>query len=216
MNKCHFDWAALPLALALATGCEDPAKGKPRAEVTAANESAAAKPAGSNLEQLTLSSDSSKLNWVGSKVSGSHDGSFQKFTGTLYLADGKAEGGKIELVIDTTSIEADKAKLTRHLRSPDFFDVNTYPQATFTSTKIAKTETAGATHTISGTLDLHGTKKSITFPVKISVTASEVTATSEFSLNRKDFGINYQGMANDLIRDDVVIKIDIKVARQAS
>ena len=69
---------------------------------------------------------------------------------------------------------------------------------------------------ISGTLDLRGTKRSITIPADISVTASKVTATSEFSINRKDFGVNYNGMANDLIRNDVVIKFDIKVSRQAS
>ena len=40
--------------------------------------------------------------------------------------------------------------------------------------------------------------------------------TSEFSINRKDFGMQYPGMADDLIRDEVVIKLDIKGSRGRS
>ena len=52
-------------------------------------------------------------------------------------------------------------------------------------------------------------KKSITFPADISVSDSAVTVKAEFAINRRDFNINYPGMPNDLIRDNVVIKLDI-------
>jgi hypothetical protein len=41
-----------------------------------------------------------------------------------------------------------------------------------------------------------------------------VTVDSEFAINRKDFGIVYAGKADDLVRDDVVIKLDLKSPRQ--
>ena len=207
--------ASLPLALALMTGCEDPAEHTAKAEVSAPTEGVAA-PSIPNGEKLVLSSDTSKLDWVGSKITGSHDGSFEKFSGSIVLADGKAEGGHIEVTIDTTSVQSDAAKLTKHLKKADFFDVEKHPKATFVSTTIAKGGADGATHTISGNLELNGVKKSISFPAKIAITDSAVTSTSEFSINRKDFGIVYKGKPDDLIRDDVVIKLDIKASRKKS
>jgi polyisoprenoid-binding protein YceI len=70
------------------------------------------------------------------------------------------------------------------------------------------------THTITGNFDLHGVKKSISFPATIQVAADSVSANAEFSINRKDFGINYPGKADDLIRDGVVIKLTLKVPRK--
>ena len=52
----------------------------------------------------------------------------------------KPETGKVNLTVDTATIFADNEKLTGHLRSPDFFDVEKFPTATFTSTAIAPAE----------------------------------------------------------------------------
>jgi len=202
------------LALALLSGCEDPAKDVAKAEVEAPTEGSAPTPSIANGEKLTLSSDTSKLDWVGSKVTCSHEGSFKKFSGSVVLAEGKAEGGAIEVTIDTTSVDSDAAKLTKHLKNPDFFDVEKHPKATFVSTKIVSGGAEGATHTITGNLELNGVKKSISFPSTITITEASVTSTSEFSINRKDFGIVYKGKPDDLIREDVVIKLDIKAPRK--
>ena len=66
------------------------------------------------------------------------------------------------------------------------------------------------------TFELHGVKKTISFPATVNVADDAVTAKSEFSINRKDFGINYPGKVNDLIRDDVLIKLDIRAPRKKS
>jgi hypothetical protein len=57
----------------------------------------------------------------------------------------------------------------------------------------AKTGTRGATHEITGDLDLHGVKKSITFPATITVDERGAKGTAEFTINRKDFQIAYAG-----------------------
>jgi polyisoprenoid-binding protein YceI len=67
----------------------------------------------------------------------------------------------------------------------------------------------GATHTVTGNLTLHGVTKSISFPAKIAVSGDRATLDSEFFINRKDFGITYPGKANDLIRDEAVIKLAV-------
>ena len=113
----------------------------------------------------------------------------------------------------------DNDRLTGHLKRPDFFDVAKFPKSTFETTGITKGSTDAkakdATHTVTGNLTLHGVTKSIQFPARIGVTADAATLDSEFFLNRKDFQINYPGMANDLIRDEVVINLAIRAPRKS-
>jgi polyisoprenoid-binding protein YceI len=113
-------------------------------------------------------------------------------------------------------VVTDEDALTAHLKTPDFFDLARYPKATFVSTKIEPDIKANTTHEVTGNFDLHGVKKSITFPATIHVTPENATVDAEFSINRKDFGIVYAGKADDLIRDGVVIKLTIKVPRAKS
>jgi len=168
------------------------------------------------LETLNFSQETSKIEWVGAKVTLKHDGGFKTFTGKVELADGALEGGKVSVEIETKSVFSDAEKLTGHLLSPDFFDVEKFPKAEFASTEIKTGGAEGATHTITGNLTLHGVTKSVSFPAKVEVSDSEVKATAEFSINRKDFDIVYPGKPDDLIHDNVTIKLDIKAPREAT
>ncbi len=152
-------------------------------------------------------------------MTGKHEGKFEKVSGTVTLAGGKIEGGKMTVVVDLASVKTDSDKLDGHLKSKDFFDVETYPKATFTSTeiKVGNPNAAGdkaAAHTVTGELDLHGVKKTISFPANITVAPDAVSGTAEFSINRKDFQIVYAGKADDLIRDDVLLKLTLKAPRK--
>ncbi|MBI3072938.1 MAG: YceI family protein [Deltaproteobacteria bacterium] len=197
--------------------CKDPSAGKPRATVGAAvpdrREATAAR--GAAGATYAISADTSKIGFVGSKVTGSHVGGFAKFTGTVDTDAQKP--GSITVEIDATSLFSDTEKLTAHLKSADFFDVAKFPKATFASTDIRAGGTDKATHTITGNLELHGVKKSVAFPATVAFVdnSAAVTATSEFSINRKDFGIVYPGMKDDLIRDNVLIKLSINAKRVA-
>ena len=71
----------------------------------------------------------------------------------------------------------------------------------------------GATHTITGNLTLHGVTKSITFPATIAVSPEAITVDGTFSINRKDFGINYAGAADNLIRDEVVLTLKVRAVK---
>jgi len=77
-------------------------------------------------------------------------------------------------------------------------------------------EVSGAQKTVTGNLDLHGVTKIITFPAEIHIADVAVTVKAEFAINRKDFNINYPGKPNDLIRDNVVIKLDLKATPGAA
>jgi polyisoprenoid-binding protein YceI len=112
--------------------------------------------------------------------------------------------------IDIASLTVEPAKLARHLKTPDFFDAEKFPKAKFASTAIVAGGAAGATHTVTGNLELHGVSKSISFPAKIAIAGDSVSVDAEFAINRKDFGIVYAGMADDLIKDDVLIKLTLR------
>lgn len=150
--------------------------------------------------------DESKIEFVGSKVTGSHDGGFENFSGTFEVEGDKPGQGPHTIEIETASVWTDTEKLTGHLKSPDFFDVEKYPTSTFTVNSVEPAEGADM-YSLSGELDLHGVKKTITFPAKIVMEDEKVLLDAEFSINRRDFEINYDGKANDLIRDGVVIKL---------
>lgn len=219
--------AALLLTAALAA-CDNPAADKPKAQVSDAP-AASAKPktaatvaatavaatgtaAAGAKETLAIAADGSSVGFVGSKLTGRHEGHFTKLSGSIELVDGAVERSKVSMTIDTDSVTTDTEKLTGHLKSPDFFDTAKFPKATFESTAI-KAGGAGATYTVAGYLDLHGVKKVISFPATITVAPDSVSATAEFVINRKDFGIVYAGKADDLIRDDVVLKLSLKAPR---
>ncbi len=106
------------------------------------------------------------------------------------------------------SLVADQDKLTSHLKSPDFFNVGKYPKATFKSTEI-KEGGEGGTHTVTGDLTLLATTKKITFAATIAVAEGSATGKAEFKINRQDFGIVYPGKPDDLIKDDVLLKLDL-------
>jgi polyisoprenoid-binding protein YceI len=206
-------FAALSLLIAT-TGCEDPSAGKPKAQVDSAKPTttAAATAATGKAVKLQLKAESSKVEWVGSKVTGKHEGGFKGIKGFVESKDGKIEGGKVSVEIDMTSVYSDNDKLTGHLKAEDFFHVEKFPQAKFESTQVKKGG-EGASHTVTGNLTLRGETKSITFPATIAIGDEALTVKAEFSINRKDFGIAYEGMKDDLIRDDVVIKLDLTVPR---
>jgi len=199
------------VALFLVSSCANPASDKPAAVTNEAAPVTASSPAVQG-ERYVITPDSSEIKFIGSKVTGSHNGSFKKFTGTIDVS-GQPETSRVSISIDTASLETDTPDLTKHLKTADFFDVPRFPQATFVSTAIRAGGDKG-THTVTGNLTMHGVTKAITFPATITVDSDAVTVDSTFSINRKDFGINFEGASDNLIRDDVVLTLKVRGVKQ--
>ena len=204
--------------------CEDPAANKAKATVNepsvtnkpadSAQAPATSAPAAKG-EALLINPGHSKVEFTGSKVTGKHDGGFKQFSGAIDLVNNKVDESSVYVDIDATSVFTDADKLTEHLKSGDFFEVEKFPRASFRSTKIEADTTKGAgNYLVTGDLTLHGVTKSVSFPAEIKISAEDVSVSSEFAINRKDFGIVYAGKADDLIRDDVVIRLDLKTPRK--
>ena len=190
--------------------CHDPAADTSKA--TTGEAAHVASPAVAQGQKYLITPQNSKIEFIGSKVTGKQNGSFGEFSGQIDYA-GSPENSRVNITIKTDSITTDAADLTKHLKTADFFDVAKFPEATFVSTAIKAGGEKGATHTVTGNLTLHGVTKSITFPATINVTPDVATVESSFSINRKDFGINYAGAADNLIRDDVVLTLHVRATK---
>ncbi len=207
-------------ALLISAGCKSEIDNKPAATVTETAAQTAAQTAGQTaaqapaeeLKELALVAEGSSIGFVGAKVTGDHTGGFKTFTGKGFLSpDGKL--AKTQFEVDTTSIFTDTEKLTGHLQSPDFFDVAKFPKASFVSTKIVEAPGEGKTHDITGDMTIREITKTITFPAIVKTEGDTAMANSEFTLKRSDFGIVYAGKPDDLIKEEVLMKISLKMAK---
>jgi polyisoprenoid-binding protein YceI len=148
-------------------------------------------------EKYTLTGENTKVTFVGTKKNGKHEGGFKKVAGTATVADGKPETLQIQATIDCDSLYSDNEKLTAHLKNPDFFAVKDNPTATFKTTKVEKTPTG---YTITGDLTLLGKTKPVTMPATVAVAGDTLTLTSEFKINRFDWGMTYgKGMVDETV-----------------
>jgi len=90
-------------------------------------------------------------------------GSFRSFDGQFSYDEAHPENNKVSVNIDMASLDTNHAERNKHLRSADFFDVEQFPTATFTSASYEATgKDSGIVH---GTLNLRGINKDIAIKV---------------------------------------------------
>jgi polyisoprenoid-binding protein YceI len=100
-----------------------------------------------------------------------------------------------------------KAKLEGHLKSPDFFEAEKYPEGIFEVTGCERG--SGDTLYLRGNLTLRGVTKNVRFPVVYKYDPNQPTLEASFNINRQEWGISYKGKADDLIRDEVNIQVKL-------
>lgn len=150
--------------------------------------------------EVSLSPQNTKIEWIGTKPGGRHNGGFNDFSGNMDM-----EKSKLHVEIKTNSLFSDNNQLTGHLKGPDFFNVQKYGQATFNATKIEEKKNGSSTHLITGDLTILGKKKSISFPAKIS-TEGGLTLESKFTIDRRHYGMTFgQGRVDNPVTITVSI-----------
>jgi len=162
--------------------------------------------------ELPIVAGSSEIKWLGAKVTGTHDGGFNTFSGTVTAAGNTITA--VRLDIDMNSLWSDNDRLTGHLLTDDFFDVPNHPSAQFEATSFeALTGVEGATHTVTGNLTMRGVTNGVSFPANVTINEDgSVNAVADFIINRRLWNINYDGRQDDLIRDDVRIMFNVTAA----
>lgn len=142
-------------------------------------------------------------------------GRFSAFEGTIVIADDPLES-TAEVTIDVASIDTRDPKRDAHLRSPDFFEAETYPQMTFRSTGL---EADGDDVKLTGDLTIKGVTRPITLAVELGgvlqdpwgLTRAGFTASG--TLSRAEFGLEWNAALETggvVIGDKVTLDLDIE------
>ncbi len=169
----------------------------------------------------TVDLANSKVEWIGKKVTGQHNGTVDISSGQLSAKNGDLDAGKFEIdfntikVLDLEDAESN-AKLTGHLKSDDFFSVEKFPKGTFEITNVEKvSDDKGNNYKVNGNLTIKGITKNISFPANVNVTPDKVTATADFNIDRTEWEVKYgsgkffEGLGDNMIDDDFNIKFNI-------
>ena len=159
----------------------------------------------------------SNIDWLGRKVTGSHNGTISLKRGELTLTDGQLTGGKF--TIDTTSIKildvtdpATNAQFAGHLASNDFFASEKYPEAVF------EINSVGGNH-VQGNLTIKGITKPVEFEVKVSVAGDTLTASGKVVVDRTKYDMKFRSgnffkdLGDTLIYND--FNLDVTVTAKA-
>ena len=156
----------------------------------------------------------STVTWKGYKVTGSHTGTINLQSGSLSFDNDKLTGG--EFVVDMTSlISTDlegeyKGKLEGHLKSDDFFGVESHPTSKLVFTNV--TATGKNSYEVTGDLTIKGITKPVTFDV--SVYGSKATATMK--VDRSEYDVRYgsgsffDNLGDKTIYDEFDLVVDLQ------
>lgn len=185
---------------------------------------------------ITVNTQNSMVTWIGSKPTGKHNGSISIADGEIMVNNSEIVGGNF--TIDITSLKALDMEegtdgynnLVGHLMSPDFFDAENHPTATFEVTEVKPFSAANLsadkdeydsenkpaalsevmvenpTHFISGNLTMRGTTKNITFPAHVEMNNGVIKAKANFNIDRTAWGLSYNTEANfvDQAKDKMI------------
>ncbi len=216
--KTNFLKIITVIALVAFSSCKDKAK---EAETTEAEDAAVAEASAVTYKAIA---DESTIEWKGFKPTGTHTGTISIAEGSVSVNDGNIESGSFAIdmnSITVTDIPVEKegnAKLTGHLKSADFFDVEAYPKAKFEVTGL---ETVDGKTMLSGNLTMKETTNNISIPVTTSMDGDTMKLTSEtFTIDRSKWNVKYgsksffDDLGDSFINDDIELKVNL-VAKKA-
>jgi polyisoprenoid-binding protein YceI len=147
-------------------------------------------------------------------------GYFKEVTGTVTVAEDPLDSS-VEVHIKAASIDTGVADRDNHLRSPDFLDVEKYPELTFTSTRIVKAD--GADLVVAGDLTIRGVTREIELPVEFlgvstAPWGSEVVGFSAaIELDREDFGMTWNAALETggvVVSKKLKVELEVEAVRQ--
>lgn len=148
-------------------------------------------------------------------------GKFTDFDGSFNFDSNNLKGSKTEFIITVNSVNTENEQRDQHLQSADFFDSETYPKMTFTSTKFEKK--SDTDYMIYGKLTIKDKTKDIVLPMKITGEMEHPMAKGVFvlgvainaTINRTDYGVGTGNWATTtVLSDEVKINIPIDLVRK--
>jgi polyisoprenoid-binding protein YceI len=148
---------------------------------------------------------------------GTTHGKFTKFSGKIEIDREHPENSSVIAQIDVRSIDTRIKKRDDHLRSPEFFNVEKFPQMTFRSRSVRRTGPQSGD--ILGDLTMHGVTRPITLHVKLLTPINETSRTrwavTTDPITRRDFNLMFASAAEAVsgISQTVAINIEVEAKR---
>lgn len=146
-------------------------------------------------------------------------GRFNRANGTVTLDEETLENSAIEVTIEAASLDTNHVQRDAHLKSADFFNVQEFPEITFTSTSVEPT--GERTAAVTGDLTLLGTTRPVTLEVTLNqlaphpVPAYDGVTTAGFSargtIRRSDFGMDFLAPS---VGDEIELIFEIEALQQ--
>jgi polyisoprenoid-binding protein YceI len=153
------------------------------------------------------------VEWIGRKVTGSHDGTIALKEGELIMNEGKLAGGRF--VVDTTSIKilditdpATNAQFAGHLASNDFFATQKYPEATLEIVQVKGDR-------VEGNLTIKGITHRIVFTADVNVNGDRLVATAKLIVDRTQYEMKFRSgnffkdLGDTLIYNDFELNVTV-------
>lgn len=146
-------------------------------------------------------------------------GFFRKFEGSVETDNEDFDGAKVEFKIDANSIDTNQADRDAHLKSPDFFAAEQYPQIKFSNGTLAKN---GDAYELVGDLTIRETTKPVKLDVEFGGVMTDpygnVKAGFEITgkVNRKEFGLNWSAVTEAggvVVGDEVKLNINVELVK---
>jgi polyisoprenoid-binding protein YceI len=149
-------------------------------------------------------------------------GKFNDVSGKITGDPANASSSSVEFTIKAASIDTGNENRDKHLRTPEFFDAEKFPEITFKSTAIKPTAKKNL-YEVTGDLTMKGVTKRVTLPVEFRGFGKDPSGntragfTVKTTLNRKDYGINWNRALDEggfLLGDDVDVIVNIEAPKQ--
>ena len=148
-------------------------------------------------------------------------GRFKDFDVAITQTKDDFADSKIDAIIKVNSITTDNESRDKHLKSPDFFDAEKFPEIKFISKSFEKT--GKDTYKITGDLTMHGITKTVVLDTKFNGQMNDPWGNTKAGfkatgkLNRKDFGIQWNKTLETgglLVGDEVDLTIAVEMAKE--
>jgi polyisoprenoid-binding protein YceI len=146
-------------------------------------------------QNLKIANSQSKIDWVGKKVTGSHNGTIEIKEGILTVKDRQITGGKF--IIDIPSIKildvtdpATNAQFAGHLASDDFFSTDKFPTATFEI--LSATHRGETAYHIEGNLTIKGITHPVTFDAQVKQSGDTLQASGKIVVDRTKYDMKFR------------------------
>lgn len=148
-------------------------------------------------------------------------GKFDKFEGQAETEENDFANAKINFAADTASINTGNADRDNHLKSADFFDVETFPKLGFQSTSMKKISEGN--YELTGDFSMHGITKSVTLQVEYGGIMQDPWGNTKAGfiisgkINRKEWGLNWNAALEAggvLVSEEVRLNIDVQLVKQ--